>query len=276
MMNKVMSILSTIAVAGLAASITLAAAPGGPPAGGPGGPGGPGGRGGFGGGGGFGCGRGGGGGRGNGGDVAPSTNPSAKSLSPVTTPSTQPDASVFITRWSILEPISGVNGSGQNTLHPNALKEYFPNQMTVIPKDGDTVSVNGQDLKWHQLDTRNFNVNLVHFANDLGINSANGAMFWVVTVINVPEEMKDVRLAIGSNDGSVWWVNGQEACGIYGDILTFPDDAVSKRLTLKKGANIIRGVIHNDRGQTDFCVRVLGADDKPVTNYTITLNNPNQ
>lgn len=246
-MKKLMTVLSMVAVAGLAASIAAA------------------------GGGGRGGGRGGGGGGGNGGDVAPSTNPTAQSLSLATTPTTQPDEWGFITRWSILEPIYGVNGSNQNTLHANALKEYFPNQMTVIPKDGDTESVNGQTLKWHQLDSKNFNMNLVHFANDLGINSANGAMFWVVTVVNVPEEMKDVRLAIGSNDGSVWWVNGQEACGVYGDILTFPDDAVSKRLTLKKGANIIRGVVHNDRGQTDFCVRLLNEQGDPIKNFTVSL-----
>ncbi|HEY4328828.1 MAG TPA: hypothetical protein VGN88_03765, partial [Phycisphaerae bacterium] len=105
-----------------------------------------------------------------------------------------------------------------------------------------------------------------------GISSSNGALFWVVTVVNVPEDMKDVRLAIGSNDGSVWWVNGQEACGIYGDILGFPDDAVSKRLTLKKGANVIRGVIHNDRGQSDFCARLLDEQGNPITHYTVSLS----
>ncbi len=249
-MKKLMSILSMMAVAGLAASIAVA---------------GGGGRGG-------GRGGGGGGGGGNTGDAAPSTNPSAQSLSLATTPTTKPDASGFISRWSILEPIYGITGSGQNTLHPNALKEYFPGEMTVIPKDGDTVSVNGQSLKWHQLDSKNFNMNLVHFANDLGISSANGALFCVVTIVNVPEDMKDVRLAVGSNDGSVWWVNGQEAVGIYGDILTFPDDGVSKRLNLKKGANVIRGVVHNDRGQTDFCARLLNEQGDPITNFTLTLS----
>ena len=256
-MKKLTSILCMLAVTGLAVTLTLAAPGGGGGRGGRGGAGGPGG---------------GGGGRGNTGDTVVSSNPSAKSLSPATTPTTKPDASGFISRWSILEPIYGINGSGQNALHPNALKEYFPNQMTIIPKDGETVSVNGQNLKWRRLDSKNFNVNLVHFANDLGISSANGALFWVVTVVNVPEEMKDVRLAVGSNDGSVWWVNGQEACGIYGDILGFPDDAVSKRVTLKKGANVIRGVIHNDRGQTDYCVRLLNEQGEPLTNFTVSLD----
>jgi hypothetical protein len=132
--------------------------------------------------------------------------------------------------------------------------------------------VNGTELTWRAKDTKNHNVSLVHYANDLGISSANGSLFWVVTVVNCPEEMKDVRLAIGSNDGSMWWVNGEKACEIYGDILSYPDDAVSKRLTLKKGANIVRGAVHNDRGQVDFCVRFLDEQGKPIKNFTVSLN----
>jgi hypothetical protein len=47
--------------------------------------------------------------------------------------------------------------------------------------------------------------------------------------------MPGVRLAIGSNAASVWWVNGQEVIGIYGIGRPVIDDGVSKRLTLKKG-----------------------------------------
>jgi hypothetical protein len=66
-----------------------------------------------------------------------------------------------------------------------------------------------------------------------------------VTVVHCPEEMSDVRLAIGSNAASVWWVNGQEVINIYGDRQTVIDDGVSKRLTLKKGANVVRSVVVN-------------------------------
>ena len=80
------------------------------------------------------------------------------------------------------------------------------------------------------------------------------------------------RLAIGSNAASVWWVNGQEVIGIYGDRQTVIDDGVSKRLTLKKGPNVIRAAVVNGGGATDFCVRLLGADDKPLKNLTVRLS----
>src|SRR5205809_5517265 len=84
-------------------------------------------------------------------------------------------------------------------------------------------------------------------------------------------EMPGVRLAIGSNAASVWWVNGQEVVGIYGDRQTVIDDGVSKRLTLRKGRNIVRCAVFNGGGATDFCARFLDAEEKPLKRFTISV-----
>ena len=83
--------------------------------------------------------------------------------------------------------------------------------------------------------------------------------------------MQDVRLAIGSNAASVWWVNGKEVAAIYGDRQTVIDDGVSKRLTLQKGPNVVRAAIINAGGATDFCARFLDAEDKPLKAFTVGL-----
>ena len=49
------------------------------------------------------------------------------------------------------------------------------------------------------------------------------------------------------------------------------DDGVSKRVTLKKGANVIRAAIINAGGATDFCARFLDADARPITGLAIDL-----
>jgi hypothetical protein len=69
----------------------------------------------------------------------------------------------------------------------------------------------------------------------------------------------------------VWWVNGQEVLGIYGDRQTVVDDGVSKRLTLKKGPNVIRCAVVNAGGATDFCARFLDQNDQPITGLSIRL-----
>jgi hypothetical protein len=180
-----------------------------------------------------------------------------------------PDTNGFIQRWLILEPI-GATGLTDSAVQAAVKTEYFPNQLTVIPHDGDRVTIGGTNLTWHARDTREYNVNLYHFANALGKPSSY-VLFWAVTSVNCPQEMPGVRLAIGSNAASVWWVNGQEVIGIYGDRQTVIDDGVSKRLTLKKGSNILRCAVINGGGATDFCARFLDAEDRPLKGFTVSL-----
>jgi len=196
--------------------------------------------------------------------VPPST------LSSPATPQTTPDADGFIPRWLLLEPI-GVTGLTDNAVQASVKKEYFPNQLTVIPHDGDKVTVGDAQLTWHAVDTKKYNVNLYHFAHALG-KPTSDVLFWAVTVVNSPQEMHGVRLAIGSNAASVWWLNGQEVVGIYGDRQTVIDDGVSKRLTLKKGPNVVRAAVINGGGATDFCARFLDANDKPLRTLTVNLS----
>ena len=190
-------------------------------------------------------------------------------LNKPTTPEKAPNVDGFIQRWLILEPIAA-NGLTDSAVQILVRKEHFPNQFTVIPNDGDKVNIGGGELSWHAVDTLNYNVNLFHFARAQGKRTSD-VLFWVVTIINCPVEMRDVRLSIGSNAASVWWVNGKEVIGIYGDRQAVIDDGVSKRLTLKKGQNVIRAAIVNGGGATDFCARLLDASDLPIRNITVSL-----
>ena len=187
-------------------------------------------------------------------------------------PEKAPDAQGFIPRWLLLEPIP-VNGLTESAVQKIVKAEYFPDQYTVLPRDGDKVTVEGKELAWHAVDTKLYNVNLYHFAHALG-RPTSDVLFWAVTIVNCPREMSNVRLAIGSNAASVWWVNGKEVIGIYGDRQTVIDDGVSKRLTLNKGPNMVRAAIINGGGATDFCARFLDPDDKPLKGYTVSLREP--
>jgi len=183
-----------------------------------------------------------------------------------------PDADGFIQRWVVLEPIRANTSLSDNAIKEAVKKEYFPNQLSVVPRDGDKVKIGDAELTWHAVDTKEYNFNLYHFAHEHNAPSSY-VLFWAVTVVNCRDEITGVRLAIGSNAASVWWVNGQEVIGIFGDRQTVIDDGVSKRLTLKKGPNVIRCAVFNGGGATDFCARFLDSEDKPLKAFTVTLGN---
>jgi len=222
-----------------------------------------------------------------------------KYFSPVTSPSAQPDQDGFIRRWLLLEPIDKPNSGNtvftDSYLREHFNREYFKGQQTILPKDGQKVKATfkqeqapagfgrgmqqasaqpevktvTQTLTWHALDSENFNVKLFRFAEKWG-EKVYGVLFWAVTVIECDEDIENVRLAIGSNSASMWWLNGEEALLLSGDRRMVKDDAMSARLTLKKGRNILRGAVINGPGMSDFCVRFLDERGNPVTNYKVT------
>jgi hypothetical protein len=185
-----------------------------------------------------------------------------------------PDRDGFLQRWLLLEPIEKPNRT--NTVFTDTYvrktmnTEYFPNQFTVIPRSGDTVTVAGRELAWHALDSTNFNVKLFRFA--YGLNKPTyGVLFWAVTIVNSPREIKNARMAVGSNSASMWWFNGREAVCLFGDRRMVMDDGVSKRLTLNKGPNVIHGAVINGPGLSDFCVRFIDENGEPIKDLTISF-----
>ena len=176
----------------------------------------------------------------------------------------------FIQRWLLLEPIR-VPGQLTQAAVRTAIEKDFQAPSGPPPLDGEKLTAGDSELTWHAVDTTTYNVNLYHFAYALKKPTSN-VLFWAVTVVNSPREMSGVRLAIGSNAASVWWVNGSEATALYNDRQTVIDDGVSKRLTLRAGANVIRAAIVNAGGATDFCARFLDANDRPITTLTASLS----
>ena len=96
----------------------------------------------------------------------------AQSLTRPTSPAKAPNADGFLQRWLLLEPIV-VSGQLTESAVQTAVKTAdVPDQLTAIPRDGDTVSVgpstglgaSNTKVAWHAVDTVGYNVNLYHFA----------------------------------------------------------------------------------------------------------------
>jgi hypothetical protein len=196
--------------------------------------------------------------------------PPAASLTRPTAAAKVPGADGFLQRWLLLEPLPIGGQLTEPAVRAAIGTDEFRSHLTTLPRQGDTATFGTTTLTWHAVDTIAYNVNLYHFAYALNKPTSN-VLFSVATVVHAPRELTGVRLAICSNAASVWWVNGQEVIGIYNDRQAVIDDGVSKRLTLKQGANVIRGAILNAGGATDFCARFLDADNRPLKGITVKL-----
>ena len=212
----------------------------------------------------------------------------------------QPDDNGFIRRWMLLEPVSYNVRSNiiltDSYLNENLTKEYFKGQFDDkrLPRDGEKVTATGtelaagptdmrrstgqekvntvkQNLRWHAIESETYNVKVFRFA-ELNDCQPYNSLFWGVTVIESPEDMADVRLAVGSNGASMWWLNGERVLTLDGDRRMVEDDCVSPRITLKKGRNVLRFALVNGPGLSDFCVRFIDKDGKPVRNLKVKVN----
>ena len=211
----------------------------------------------------------------------------------------QPDVNGFIRRWMLLEPIDYNVRSNtiltDSYLNENLSKQYFKGQFDdkKLPRDGEKVTATGialaggprdtrmqmgpaqtkevkQTLRWHALESNTYNVKVFRFAESYGCQPYN-SLFWGVTVIDCPEDMDGVRLAIGSNGASMWWLNGERVLTLDGDRRMVEDDCVSQRLSLKKGRNVLRFALVNGPGLSDLCARFIDEKGNPVKNYSIKV-----
>src|SRR5688572_30547615 len=83
-----------------------------------------------------------------------------------------PNGDGFIQRWLILEPISAT-GDTQNAVQATVKAERFAEQRTKMPVAGQKVTIDGEELTWHAVDTDEYNVNLYYFAQAVGKSSNN-------------------------------------------------------------------------------------------------------
>ena len=194
--------------------------------------------------------------------------PPAPTLSRAKGASQPVDARGFIHRWLVLEPVPVAGRLTQPAVQEALQLAALP--AGSQPADGATVAISGATHAWHALDTSNYNLNLYHFAWALSKPTSN-VLFWVETTVESPREMRDVRLAIGSNAASRWWLNGEPVIALNDDRQSVIDDGVSRRLTLRKGRNVIRAAIINGGGATDFCARFLDRNDEPIQGLGISL-----
>lgn len=204
------------------------------------------------------------------------TTPASAAATPaMPTVTFAPNADGFIQNWLILDPIAleGVGDHSEDVEKPMFAKEYFKDELTVIPHDKDKVTVNGKSLPWRKVKTTEDAVDLAQFSADNNTDPTS-CLYFGFTYIIAAEDRPNVKLAIGSDDSSLWWLNGQEVIRAYSARAVNADDDTSKAITLKKGLNVLRFAVIQGGGPTGACARFYDAKDKPLTGIKVSADVP--
>ncbi len=183
----------------------------------------------------------------------------------------KPDDEGFIRNWLVLEPIPLGDTAGtheEETQKPMFGKQFFEGQKDGMPTDGTKVKVEDKIYVWHAHSATDYYVDFEKTAAEAGKEAGN-ALFLGVAYVMAPEQMDGVKLAIGSDDSSVWTVNGNEVVRVYAGRGVDKDQDTSEAMTLKKGVNVVRFAVINGEGPTGACARFLDKSGNAVTGITI-------
>lgn len=171
----------------------------------------------------------------------------------------KPNEEGFIRNWVLLEPIQLSEKAGSHDEENQKdffEKEYIPNLKELKPKEGDKAKVNNAELTWRAAQAEEW---------FLALPETTNAMSIAVAYIECEEEMTGVMLKIGSDDSSMWTLNGKEVLRIYSGRGVDKDQNTSPVLTLKKGTNVLMAQVINGEGQSSLCARF----SKAVTNFKV-------
>ena len=187
------------------------------------------------------------------------------------------DGEGYIRSWLVLAPIKlGDDEAGTHeeaAQKPVFAKEHFAGQKDGSPKDGEKVKAGDAEAAWRAVRSDEPVLDLGKTAEAAG-KEAEKAIYFGVAYVEAAKDTADVKLSIGSDDSSVWTVNGKEAVRAYAGRAAEKDQDKSEPLALKKGVNVVRFAVINGEGPAGACARFVDKDDKPVTDLKVSLEPP--
>jgi len=173
------------------------------------------------------------------------------------------DSEGFIQNWLMLAPIPIAEGQGDKLIDKDQVKD----EARLSPKEGDKASADGKELTWSAVAIKDYYLDFI----DVLKKSYEDVAGYLVCYADSPDEMKDLVLAVGSNDFCKVYLNGKEVLKHTEPGQIDKDKTESAGITLKKGTNTIVFKVINDKNNWQGALRFKTKDGKAVTNLKIKL-----
>jgi hypothetical protein len=203
----------------------------------------------------------------------PAPEPVAVSVAPPLPPPPPPpppkdptrvDAEGFIRYWVVLAPLpSEKELSGAAEL----AREQIPNEAALRPRAEERTTVRGKEYVWKRLRTTDYFIDFRKFAEG---QRAEDAVAYAVAYVVAPEEIKDVRMFVGSNDQAKVYLNGKAVLQFDRSRSLQKDQDAVAGLTLRKGQNVVVFKVVNEKNLWQGCLRFADRAGTPLTQIHVT------
>lgn len=175
----------------------------------------------------------------------------------------KPDDEGFIRDWLLLAPYSITADSAPEEID----KQQIPDEAKLAPKEGDKQKIGDKELTWKKIRAKEYFFDI----NELLGSQNEDVIAYAVCYVDAAAEMRNLVLAIGSNDQCKVYVNGKELIKFTETRVVEKDSSDAKGVTLNKGTNTIVFKIANQANNWGGALRFKTADGKPVKDITVKL-----
>ena len=189
---------------------------------------------------------------------------------------TEDDSEGFIQNWLVLGPIAvedKVCDHNEESCKAMLDRQYVPAEAN--PKAGDKLDVDGEINVWQAVTCSDYFADLSKVAEDNGKEPEKAAYLGIAYVTS-SSDVDGVTLAIGSDDDSVWRLNGEEVIRSYDGRAVDKDQDTLDNLSLQEGVNVLSFTVLNGEGPAAAAARFLDKDGKPLKGLTFSLTPPNE
>jgi hypothetical protein len=197
---------------------------------------------------------------------APAPPPAPKRIpeGPPSRDATRMDAEGFLRYWLLLGPIPAekpLQGSAEIQNAPMA------NEAQLRPRADERVSVRGRDYHWRRYKSPEF---LLDFKKAFEGQPGDDSVAYAAVYLNCEEELRDLRLLVGSNDQCKVWVNGAPVLQHLQSRTLERDGSVVAGIHLKKGQNLVVLKVANEKNLWQGCLRFMDRNGTPIRHLQVT------
>lgn len=174
------------------------------------------------------------------------------------------DAEGFVRYWLVLGPLPAdkeMDGAAE------VARERVPGEAKLRPRADEALKAGGKEYSWQRHKTADY---FIDFRKLFDGKRQDDATAYAVAYLGCEEELRNVKLLVGSNDQCRVYLNGQQVQQWAKSRTMERDQNIVDGLTLKKGQNVVVLKVVNEKNAWQGCLRFMTSEGVPIRHLRLT------